>query len=75
LELSTLLLGLAAGKRLGHISFQTFNRWIADRPAVDALMVSNIFITLAGIATACIPLFTNFPMYIAFCFPFAFGLG
>ncbi|GMS94951.1 hypothetical protein PENTCL1PPCAC_17126, partial [Pristionchus entomophagus] len=47
--------------------------YIADRPQADALLVSSVALTLAGIATMAVPLFTAYWMFIAYCFPFAVG--
>ncbi|KJH40397.1 hypothetical protein DICVIV_13652 [Dictyocaulus viviparus] len=49
--------------------------WIADRPQVDALLVSNLALIAAGIATCSVPFFTEFWHFIAFCIPFATGVA
>lgn len=47
--------------------------WIADQPQVDALMVTNVAVVGAGIATALVPFFGAYWHFIAFCLPFAVG--
>ncbi|GMT22579.1 hypothetical protein PFISCL1PPCAC_13876, partial [Pristionchus fissidentatus] len=47
--------------------------YIADRPQADALLVSSVALTLAGISTMCVPLFSAYWMFIAYCVPFAIG--
>ncbi|KAE9413257.1 hypothetical protein Angca_006266, partial [Angiostrongylus cantonensis] len=49
--------------------------WIADRPQVDALLVSNVALMVAGIATCMVPFFTEFWHFIVFCIPFATGVA
>jgi MFS family permease len=49
--------------------------WIADRPNVDPLVVSNIAVIMGGIATSCLPLFDSYSAFIIYCFPFALGVA
>ncbi|CAD6187578.1 unnamed protein product [Caenorhabditis auriculariae] len=49
--------------------------WIADRPQVDALFVSNVAIIGAGLATAAVPFYSAYWHFVAFCLPFACGVA
>ncbi|VDM59791.1 unnamed protein product [Angiostrongylus costaricensis] len=55
--------------------YNDFFGWIADRPQVDALLVSNVAVMVAGIATCMVPFFTEFWHFIVFCIPFATGVA
>uniref|UniRef100_A0AC35TKQ9 MFS domain-containing protein n=1 Tax=Rhabditophanes sp. KR3021 TaxID=114890 RepID=A0AC35TKQ9_9BILA len=47
--------------------------YLADLPSVDALQVSNIAITMGGLATMCIPFLTEYYMFALYTIPFALG--
>uniref|UniRef100_A0A7E4ZSD8 MFS domain-containing protein n=1 Tax=Panagrellus redivivus TaxID=6233 RepID=A0A7E4ZSD8_PANRE len=49
--------------------------YIADHPKVDPLIVTNISLILAGIATILVPFATEFWHYIAYCVVFAIGVA
>ncbi len=49
--------------------------WISDQPQVDATLVSAVAIMAGGIATAVVPFFTQYWHFIAYCVPFATGVG
>ncbi|CAJ0954180.1 unnamed protein product, partial [Mesorhabditis belari] len=58
-----------------NIVFRILCGKISDSPKVDSLWVSNAGLILAGLATMAVPLFTQYWHFIAFCFPFAFGVA
>ncbi|CAI5455108.1 unnamed protein product [Caenorhabditis angaria] len=49
--------------------------YIADRPQVSALLVNNIALFLAGIATLTVPFYTEYWHFIAFTIPFSVGVA
>uniref|UniRef100_A0A0K0F434 MFS domain-containing protein n=1 Tax=Strongyloides venezuelensis TaxID=75913 RepID=A0A0K0F434_STRVS len=49
--------------------------YIADRPAVDALQVSNFAIIIGGIATCCVPFLSEYWMFVLYTIPFALGVA
>ncbi|CAP27689.2 Protein CBG07361 [Caenorhabditis briggsae] len=49
--------------------------YIADRPEVSALVVNNIALILAGLATMTVPFYTAYWHFLAFCFPFSVGVA
>uniref|UniRef100_A0A915AW10 Major facilitator superfamily (MFS) profile domain-containing protein n=1 Tax=Parascaris univalens TaxID=6257 RepID=A0A915AW10_PARUN len=44
---------------------------ISDLPSVDPLMVSNVAIIAGGVGTFCVPLLTEYWMYVIYTIPFA----
>ncbi|CAB3401066.1 unnamed protein product [Caenorhabditis bovis] len=49
--------------------------YIADRPEVSALLVNNIALIFAGIATFTVPWYTEYWHFLIFCVPFAIGVA
>lgn len=49
--------------------------YIADKPSVDALQISNISIIIGGIATCFVPFLTEYWMFVMYTIPFALGVA
>uniref|UniRef100_F1L0U5 Monocarboxylate transporter 3 n=1 Tax=Ascaris suum TaxID=6253 RepID=F1L0U5_ASCSU len=48
---------------------------ISDLPSVDPLMVSNVAIIAGGVGTFCVPLLTEYWMYVIYTIPFALAVA
>ncbi|CEF60281.1 Major facilitator superfamily and Major facilitator superfamily domain, general substrate transporter and Major facilitator superfamily domain-containing protein [Strongyloides ratti] len=49
--------------------------YIADKPSVDALQISNISIIIGGIATCFVPFLSEYWMFVIYTIPFALGVA
>ncbi|CAI2355779.1 unnamed protein product [Caenorhabditis sp. 36 PRJEB53466] len=49
--------------------------YIADRPEVSALVVNNIALILAGLATMTVPFYTEYWHFLVYCIPFSIGVA
>lgn len=49
--------------------------YIADQPQVSALVVNNIALIMAGLATMTVPLYTEYWHFLVFCVPFSIGVA
>ncbi|CAB3398406.1 unnamed protein product [Caenorhabditis bovis] len=49
--------------------------YIADHPRVSALVVNNVALVVAGLATMAVPHFTAYWHFVVYCIPFAFGIA
>uniref|UniRef100_A0A1I7V3J2 MFS domain-containing protein n=2 Tax=Caenorhabditis tropicalis TaxID=1561998 RepID=A0A1I7V3J2_9PELO len=49
--------------------------YIADRPDVSALVVNNIALIMAGLATMTVPFYTAYWQFLVFCVPFSIGVA
>lgn len=48
---------------------------LADQPRIDALTVSNVAVTLGGVATILVPFLDSNWQFIVYCILFGFGVG
>ena len=40
---------------------------LSDQPWADCLLIHNLALIIAGLATMCVPFLTNFPLLAAYC--------
>ncbi|ELT99746.1 hypothetical protein CAPTEDRAFT_22666, partial [Capitella teleta] len=53
-----------------NISGRLIAGWLADRNWTDSVLIHNIALILAGVATALVPLFTSYVMMVTYCIVF-----
>uniref|UniRef100_A0A8R1E3V7 MFS domain-containing protein n=1 Tax=Caenorhabditis japonica TaxID=281687 RepID=A0A8R1E3V7_CAEJA len=49
--------------------------YIADQPQVSALVVNNVALMMAGLATMTVPFYTEYWHFLVFCVPFSIGVA
>lgn len=71
-ESATLLVSLLG---ITNIFARILCGWLSDRPKVNALMIHNVALVLAGIATILVPFFKPYWLLCVYCVIFGMGTG
>lgn len=54
---------------------RVFSGWVSDRPKVDALFITNVALTIGGMATALVPLLHRYELLIAYSAIFGLSIA